>query len=104
MAKQYVAIKPLFIGRHRAHGVGAVLDQETVERNGWQAGVKPAGTKAAAEAPGVFDPSEHSYQDVLKHLEDADDTERDRVLALEYAGKARVSIIGKPDSPEDPPE
>ena len=42
-----------------------------------------------------FDPSEHSVEDVLVHLDQADDDERRRVLVAERDGKARKSILSR---------
>lgn len=41
-----------------------------------------------------FDPSVHTVAEVLAHLADADDDEKNRVLAAEQAGQARKGIIG----------
>jgi hypothetical protein len=40
----------------------------------------------------LFDPAEHNVAEVLAYLERADDTERDRVLGAEKAGKDRSSV------------
>lgn len=40
-----------------------------------------------------FDPSEKGVEDVLKHLEKSDKTERDRVLAAEVGGKKRKTVL-----------
>lgn len=51
---------------------------------------------AAAELGAVvFNPAEHKVEDVLAYLADADEAERDRVIAAEAEGQARKSIIGK---------
>jgi hypothetical protein len=47
----------------------------------------------AKDAPSTFDPGEHTVDDVLAHLADADDDERARVLAAEETGKARKGIL-----------
>lgn len=46
------------------------------------------------EPAGRFDPAEHTVAQVNDYLADVDETERDRVLAAEKAGKARTSIRG----------
>ncbi|MFE3578717.1 hypothetical protein [Streptomyces vinaceus] len=51
----------------------------------------PADPAPAAD----FDPSEHTVDDVLAYLADADEAERARVLAVEEAGQARVTILKK---------
>lgn len=40
-----------------------------------------------------FDPSSANVDEVLKKLEKADDNERQRILAAERKGKARVSVL-----------
>lgn len=52
-------------------------------------------TSVVEVTPAVFDPSEHSVEDVLAYLEGKDDAERDRVLAAEQAGKARKGLVGE---------
>jgi len=65
-------------------------------------GVTPVET-AEADAPsdasgqaedGEFHPSDHNTAGVLGYLAEADDAERERVLALEAADKARKTILG----------
>ncbi|MEU0991936.1 hypothetical protein [Streptomyces sp. NPDC005953] len=43
-----------------------------------------------------FDPGQHTVRDVLAYLADADDAERERVLAAETAGQARKGILAAP--------
>jgi hypothetical protein len=45
------------------------------------------------EAVTEFDPSEAKVADVLDYLNGADETERERVLAAEEAGKARTTVL-----------
>jgi hypothetical protein len=45
------------------------------------------------EATEEFDPSEAKVADVLEYLNGADETERERVLAAEEAGKARTTVL-----------
>lgn len=40
-----------------------------------------------------FDPSEHTADEVVKHLKDASEEEKTRVLALERDGKGRSTIL-----------
>lgn len=40
-----------------------------------------------------FDPGQHTADEVLKHLKDASDAEKARVLALETDGKGRSTIL-----------
>ena len=42
----------------------------------------------------VFDPSDHSVVEVREYLAGADAAEKERVLAVEAAGKARTSLTG----------
>lgn len=48
---------------------------------------------AQVEAGVVFDPSAHSVDEVSAYLADADDAERERVLAAEAEGKARKTLL-----------
>lgn len=51
-------------------------------------------TKPTAELEAeVFDPAEHTVDDVLEHLAGADADERGRVLELESQGKARKGVL-----------
>ncbi len=42
----------------------------------------------------LFDPSEHTVEDVQAHLADADEAETERVLDAERNGKNRSSLVG----------
>jgi len=46
----------------------------------------------------AFDPSEHTVAEVEVYLAEVDAEERERVLALERAGKARKSLLGSVSS------
>lgn len=50
----------------------------------------------------AYDPGEHTVEEVLKHLDGADDAERDRIFEAEKDGKARVGILDQ--APFDPTE
>lgn len=50
----------------------------------------------------TFDPADQTVDEVLAHLESADEDERNRVFDAERAGKARVGILEK--APFDPSE
>lgn len=78
---------------------------EAVARRNTAAGRIEAATAAPGElrtvtppAPAgggpAFDPGEHNAPEVLAYLADADEAERERVLAAEAAGKARKGIVG----------
>lgn len=41
----------------------------------------------------LFDPTDHKVEEVQAYLETADEAERTRVLAVEEAGKKRVSLL-----------
>lgn len=41
-----------------------------------------------------FDPTQHGVSEVLNYLKDKTGPERDRVLAIERAGKARSTVLG----------
>jgi hypothetical protein len=89
-----IALEPLFIGTARAHNTGDRVPAENVERFGWQQQVAAEGTQAAAAAQ-PFDPTGRTVAEVQAHLADADDAETARVLDLERAGAARVSLLGQ---------
>lgn len=44
--------------------------------------------------PEPFNPADRTVGEVLAHLAEADDEERDRVLDLEREGKARKGVLG----------
>lgn len=60
-------------------------------------------TEIDAEAVS-FDPSEHTVSEVMEYLADANDAERERVLAVEAEGKARKSILGDDTTDTDDAE
>ena len=67
----------------------------------WAQHAWPETVWAEVEVPRrVFDPSAHSVAEVNAYLDRAEDDERDRVLAAERAGKARVGVLGNDDSGE----
>jgi hypothetical protein len=90
-----IALESLFIGTARAHNPGDRVPEANVERHGWQDQVAAEGTQAAAAAQ-PFDPTGRTVAEVQAYLADADAAETARVLDLERAGEARVSLIGKP--------
>lgn len=56
----------------------------------------PAPATADATSPSsveAFDPSAHTVDEVIAHLETADEAERDRVLDAEGAGAARKGVL-----------
>jgi hypothetical protein len=46
----------------------------------------------------LFDPADHTVDEVKAYLESADDDEVDRVLALEADGKARKGLLESDES------
>jgi hypothetical protein len=54
----------------------------------------PEPAPASAPKSDVFDPSDHSVVEVREYLAQADDSEKERVLASEASGKARTSLTG----------
>jgi hypothetical protein len=66
-----------------------VSDTETLEPVEQE---KPAEEAAPAAD---FDPSRHTVDEVSAYLSQADEAEKERVLAAERAGKARKSIVGE---------
>jgi hypothetical protein len=91
----YIAKEPLFIGRSRAHNAGDQVPAKNVERHGWGDKVVKPGSAAAADVPGLFDPSSSDVPGVLAHLDKhaGDDAEVGRVLDAEAAGQARKGIL-----------
>lgn len=51
-----------------------------------------SGRPEESEEVELFDPSDHTVDEVEAYLATADDAERERVLAAEKAGKARKSL------------
>lgn len=51
------------------------------------------GVAASAPVEPIFDPNDKTVVEVNAYLDDADESERERVLDAERDGKARVSII-----------
>ena len=58
------------------------------------AGYKVTDLDAEPEAALGYSPDAHKVENVIKYLAKADKDERDRVLALEKAGKARQGVLG----------
>jgi hypothetical protein len=48
--------------------------------------------RADDEAPGAYNPDDHTVEEVLAHLDTVDADERDRIMAAEVAGKNRKGI------------
>lgn len=53
--------------------------------------------QARTPAPGSFDPAQHNADEVLAHLDTADEAEARRVLDAEAEGKNRKGITGQRD-------
>lgn len=58
------------------------------------------GSSNAPVEPEAFDPSAHTVDDVISHVEDHPD-ELAAVLAAEKTGKARVTLLAALDPPVD---
>lgn len=72
-----------------------LIDQTPVpEATAAAAQVDPVNTDAKEAGNGAFDPAEHTVAEVNDYLANADDTERERVLAAERDGKARATVSG----------
>lgn len=79
-----------------------VPDNDYYRATGW-AEVDPATpTTVEAErqaeadaflAAGTFNPAEHKADEVVEHIQTADEAEAERVLAAEKSGKARKSVL-----------
>lgn len=68
------------------HAVGSVPEADGADTE--------ADEQAAGDKGEQFDPSEHTVDEVNKYLADADEAERDRVLADEAKGQNRSTIKG----------
>lgn len=84
---------PLIRARHEVFGVCEVPDTGYYLDNGWTP--VDDGTPTEAERGALFNPAEHSVEEVAAYLAEADEAEQDRVRALELDGKARKSIVGE---------
>lgn len=51
-------------------------------------------------APKPFDPSEHTVEEVLAHLDDADGSERERIYEAEIADKNRSTLLAALEAQE----
>lgn len=82
-------------GMTTVKGISAGLDR-------WLrlAGYKITDLDKEPEAAIGYHPADHKVEDVLKYLAEADADERERVLALETAGKARNGILGFKEAPD----
>jgi len=92
--------------RHHFEAVEAVARRNTAAARVEAASAAPGELRSvtlpAQSGPAdaeVFDPGEHNAPEVLAYLETADEAERERVLAVEAAGKARKGIVG--DQPSE---
>lgn len=83
----FVAREPLYIGIHRAHNPGDVVPEAHVKKYGWEGSVESTEEQ--------FDPARHNSETVVAYLADADEAERERVLAVEREGKARKAVLGE---------
>lgn len=73
-----------------------LLEAEAVEAEAAEEETSDEADEADAEAEGeaeLFDPSEATVVEVKAYLDDADDTERERVLAAEATGKNRSGVL-----------
>lgn len=68
------------------HATGAVPEADDVDAE--------ADEQAEGDEGEQFDPSEHTVDEVNKYLADADDAERERVLADEAKGQNRSTVKG----------
>jgi hypothetical protein len=64
---------------------------------GWEV-VDPTPAEAATQTS--YDPSGHSVSEVLEQLDRSGESEKAAILALERAGKARVSVLRAHDAEE----
>lgn len=53
-----------------------------------------------AEATEVFDPSQHTADEVVAEMQTADPDEKNRIAGAEAAGKARKSVLAEADVKE----
>lgn len=76
-------------------GLGETDDPNVVAYFARQ-GYTPIHEPQEGESAGVFNPADHTVEEVTAYLNglNQDDPERERILAAEAAGKARKSITG----------
>lgn len=93
---EYVATAPINIHGVRAFNPGDPVPAEHVASFDIAGSVAKRGTADADLATRVFDPSDHNVTDVNAYLVDpaTSQAERERVVAAERAGRARVTIVG----------
>ncbi|MFI8254083.1 hypothetical protein [Streptomyces filamentosus] len=93
--------------RHHFEGVEDIARRNTLSARAVEAATADPGElraltpPAAPTPPEPFDPSEHTAPEVLAYLADADETEVERVLAAEAAGKNRKGILGDGPTPTE---
>lgn len=93
-------------GQVSTTSTGYIVPSDILDDSGDQGDTASADSAEKQEADGdsgdggedQFDPSKHNVDEVNQYLADADEEERERVLAAERDGKARTSIL--PDDTE----
>ncbi|MFP7707029.1 trigger factor [Trueperella sp. LYQ141] len=70
----------------------SAASEESAKKPAKKAAQKPAEVKADAE---VFNPADHTVDEVLEYAQNADAEEKARLLAAEQQGKARKTLIAK---------
>jgi len=92
----------LIRARHEVFGVADVPDTDYYRETGWTEVDPSTPTRVEAErqaeadafvAAVTFDPAEHKAEEVVEHIQTADEAEAARVLDAEKSGKARKSVI-----------
>lgn len=73
-------------------GAATPLDGETVTAEKVVTETTTVEVKVEVDTDG-FDPSAHKVDEILAHLDGADEAEIDRVLNLEEVGKKRASVL-----------
>ena len=94
----------LMRARHEVFGVADVADTDYYRNNGWVE-VDPSTPTAVEEARAAesaaylaattFDPAAHKADEVVEHIQTADEAEAARVLEAEKSGKARKSVLNQ---------
>lgn len=92
----------LMRARHEVFGVADVPDNDWYRENGWTEVDPSTPTRVEADrqaeadaylAAVSFDPSAHKADEVVEHIQTADEAEAERVLAAEKSGKARKTVL-----------
>jgi hypothetical protein len=88
--------------RHEVFGVADVADSDFYRDNGWVEVDPSTPTRLEEErqaeadaflAATTYDPAAHKAEEVVEHIQTADEAEAARVLEAEKSGKARKTVL-----------